>query len=768
MKPSLVFVALLAATASLAAQNMVIYDDALKGSWQDWGWAAHNYANSSPTHTNSAHSISVTCNGYDAIYMHGDTFDARPYTNLVFWANGGASGGQKLSVAAVTYSDPDPVNQPWLDLAAPLPANTWTQIVVPLSALNVAYCPNMDGIWIGIDTGSAIPTFYLDDISLQAAAPAGPNPTNFLGVDLAANRHPISPLIYGVAFATSNDLKDLNFTLNRSGGNNESRYNWLINAHNLDFDWYFESVGNSPTNSGASADEFVADSKYGGAQAAITVPMIGWAPRLGPGRSTLASYNTNKYGPQKAADPWNPQFGDGFSSTNGNKAITSNDPNDANTPVDVNFQKGYVNHLVNKWGPSTNGGVSYYIMDNEHSLWQSTHQDIHPAGPAMQEIRNDIVAYASMVKSVDSNALVWGPEEWGWPGYFWSGYDQQWSGQNNNYNQNQYPDRGTNGGWDYAPWLLNQMRQYELTNHQRLLDFFTLHCYPQSGEFDNNNVTTSEQLTRNRSTRQLWDPAYLDPSWINNYIDLIPRMKNWVSTYYPGIKIGVTEYNWGAEPYMNGATAQADILGIFGREGLDLSTRWTTPTNIYPTYLALKIYRNYDGRKSTFGDTSVLATAPNPDNVSVFAAQRGSDAALTIMVVNKYLAGATPLVLNLTNFAAGGSAQVWQLNSSNTIARLPDIPVTGNAIRVSVANQSVTLFVIPATHALNFTPGSARKDGQFEFWINGQLGESFVLQSSADLSHWAPLATNSFTNSAFHVLLPTLAAATFYRAVTPE
>ena len=34
-----------------------------------------------------------------------------------------------------------------------------------------------------------------------------------------------------------------------------------------------------------------------------------------------------------------------------------------------------------------------------------------------------------MVKSNDPNALVCGPEEWGWPGYLYSGYDQQWAGQ---------------------------------------------------------------------------------------------------------------------------------------------------------------------------------------------------------------------------------------------------------------------------------------------------------------------------------------------------
>ena len=70
---------------------------------------------------------------------------------------------------------------------------------------------------------------------------AGTNAPMSISINASANRIPISPLIYGVAFASSNQLADLNFTMNRSGGNNETRYNWQINAHNLDADWYFES-----------------------------------------------------------------------------------------------------------------------------------------------------------------------------------------------------------------------------------------------------------------------------------------------------------------------------------------------------------------------------------------------------------------------------------------------------------------------------------------------------------------------------------------------
>jgi hypothetical protein len=87
----------------------------------------------------------------------------------------------------------------------------------------------------------------------------------------------------------------------------------------------------------------------------------------------------------------------------------------------------------------------------------------------MQEIFNDMVAYGSMVKSADPNAKVLGPEEWGWPGYFYSGYDNALAASLN-YNTALYPDRGSNGGMDYMPWLLNQFRIHDSNTGVRLLD----------------------------------------------------------------------------------------------------------------------------------------------------------------------------------------------------------------------------------------------------------------------------------------------------------
>jgi len=220
-----------------------------------------------------------------------------------------------------------------------------------------------------------------------------------------------------------------------------------------------------------------------------------------------------------------------------------------------------------------------------------------------------------------------------------------------------------------------------------------VHWYPQGGEFGNDTSTTMQQL-RNRSTRSLWDPNYTDATWINDKVQLIPRIRNWVATYYPGLQTAITEYNWGAEGHINGATTQADIYGIFGREGLDMAARWTTPDASTPTYKAMKIWRNYDGNKSTFGDVSVAASAPNPDNLSAFAATRTSDGAMTVMVISKVLSGSTPVTVNLENFAAGGSAQAWQLTSANAITRLSDIAFSGSTFTASVPAQSVTLYVV--------------------------------------------------------------------------
>ena len=189
--------------------------------------------------------------------------------------------------------------------------------------------------------------------------------------------------------------------------------------------------------------------------------------------------------------------------------------------------------------------------------------------------------------------------------------------------------------------------------------------------------------------------------------DFIHRMKTAVATYYPGLKTGLTEYSWGAVDDMNGATAQADVLGIFGREGLDIGTAWFDETQFggmkqsQPAAKAFAMFRNYDGANSVFGDTNIRATVPNPDNVSAFAAERSSDGALTIVVINKQLANTANITINLANFADAGAAKVYQL-ANNAITHPADRPIAASSFTATLPAKSVTTFVIAPAVAADF------------------------------------------------------------------
>ena len=285
-------------------------------------------------------------------------------------------------------------------------------------------------------------------------------PTVTIAVNAALDLHAINPMIYGTAFATTPQLLDLNAPYNRSGGNAETTYNWQANATNHANDWYFESLPESGAGVSGAADQFVSSTLAGGAQPTLTIPTIGWVAKLGPGGTHLASFPASVYPNQTGYDPYWSQAGNGMTAAG---PITGNDPNLANQPSSPAFEQGWVQHLVNTFGNSTAGGVRYYTLDNEPSIWQSTHRDIHPTGASMAEIRDDIVNYAAMIRSVDPNAVVVGPEEWGWSGYFLSGEDQQYGSTTGNWGN--LPDKTANGGWDYLPWVLNQLHTYDRARH---------------------------------------------------------------------------------------------------------------------------------------------------------------------------------------------------------------------------------------------------------------------------------------------------------------
>ncbi|HUB52032.1 MAG TPA: glycoside hydrolase family 44 protein, partial [Terracidiphilus sp.] len=575
------------------------------------------------------------------------------------------------------------------------------------------------------------------------------NPATSVAVDANANQHPINPNIYGIGgISDTSDIKALNVTLNRIGGNNESDYNWQQDAINLDADWYFESylMDGPPVVPGAGTDNTIQNTYNAnvGAEPMVTIPMLPYIAKVQSNATSSAaslwSYSIAKYGAQVACgslaanDPYQTDAGSGCLA-NGSDVV--NDPTDAYVANSVSIQTGYVQHLISKWGLSTTStGIKYYLLDNEPSLWNGTHRDVHPNPETYQEEYNNIVAYATAIRSLDPNAKIVGPEEWTWWAMWEDGLDQK---------------NGTGSGSDYAthsdtyyyPWLLKQLYAYQQSSGIKMLDVLSVHCYDDGG------------AAANIETRELWDPSYVDPGWegsggidINGGIlDWIPLMKQWVNQYYPGLEIGCTEYSWGNDNSLTGATEQADVLGIFGLYGFDLATNWGAPPK--PGYLAMQMYRNYDGNLSTFGDTSVSAQVADPDNLSAFAALRSSDGALTVMVINKQT-GTTPVTVSLANFGTTGTAQAYQISSASQTAinSLGSVAVSNNAISFTAPSQSVTLFVIASgsvTSAPTAPTGLAASVGNGTAtltWNAGGGATSYTLsRGSSSSGPFAPIAT---------------------------
>ena len=685
---------------SAVAADLSIYDDALAAGWVDWSWdTTRNFATVSPVHS-GIHSIAVTYNAaWAGLQLHTNSaVDLSNYDRLSFWIHGGSTGNQHLRLVA----NGDGSN----DYAVVAQAGSWTQMTVPLSSLGSP--ASLTTLFWQDTTNASQITFYLDDIRLIARTgpPPPPSPPGIgppINIDASAGRHTISEDIYGMNYADEQLAKELHLPVRRWGGNSTSRYNWQNDTYNTGNDWYFENIPDDNPNpatlpDGSAADRCIEQDGRTATKTLMTVPLIGWTPnRRLENHPYDCGFKVSKYGPQiapndwtAAVDPWDTDCGSGVQA--GGINITGNDPTDTSMAIQPQFVSDWINHLVNKYGSAASGGVTYYDLDNEPMLWNSTHRDVHPQPTTYDEMRDRTYQYAVAVKSVDAGAKTLGPVLWGWCAYFNSARDGCSNGV----------DYQTHSSTPFVPWYLQQMQAYEQAHGLRIVDYLDLHYYPAAGGVSLSAAgNAATKALRLRSTRSLWDPSYIDESWISDLADggiavrLIQRMKDWVNVNYPYTKLAITEYNWGGLEDINGALAQAEVLGIFGREGLDLATIWGPPDSAQPGAFAFHIYRNYDGVDSRFGDVSVQATSGDQGVLSVYAAQRSGDSAVTAVIINKTANGLTSSV-SLAGFNPSQTAAIYQYSAADlgSIARLADQEMVGNTISRTFPGNSITLLVI--------------------------------------------------------------------------
>lgn len=536
----------------------------------------------------------------------------------------------------------------------------------------------------------------------QAGKPDRPRlaPTVSVTIDPTQDRRPLSPLIFGVNWGSDAQMNRMKWPVRRWGGTPSSRYNWQIDADNRGNDWFFlnlsyQDPGTLPD--GSAADRFIDNTRAAGSEPFMTIPILGFVAKS---RNWNYAFSITRYGPQQlnecsytGNDPpdCNPDMGNGCQPGDPNGPcvkLTGNDPLDTSVAVTPAFMAGWKAHIAGRTGLASEGGVRFFGLDNEPSLWHESHRDVHPAGISYDEYWQRVRDYAAALKNSDPAANVIGMNEWGWCGWLYSAADNCWAG----------PDWTAHGSLPITAWILKKAREYEDANGVRLLDYISLHIYPQGENVamtqDESEPTAARRL---RALKELYDRDWVSESWINDKIYLIPRMRDWRDAQYPGTKLAIGEYNFG-EGGISSALAQAEALAIFAREGADMAMRWEAPPENSLIEDAFSLFMNYDGSGSKVTGDAVRCLSSDVDAVGAYALAKPGSGTF-VLLFNKDTQVRT-VTVTVTGQAFRGSARLYRFDAATRLSSAGTVATSGGGLTLTLPARSATLAVVARAYYL--------------------------------------------------------------------
>jgi hypothetical protein len=500
-------------------------------------------------------------------------------------------------------------------------------------------------------------------------------------IDTQKDTAHISPYIWG-SNGHSFD-KPEGVAARRLGGNRLTGYNWETNASHAGNDWNHQNDNYLPWNMGIPNENdpgivmtaFHDTSLAQGAYSLLTLQAAGYvaADKGGPvAESAKAPSVRFKEIRFKKDAPFvmQPDLTDNYV-----------------------YMDEFVNFLKTKYGAANSEtGVRGYAIDNEPGLWSETHPRIHPQKATVAEMLSKTKELAKAVKSVDPGAEIFGGVMYGFSEFYNLQEAPDWA---------QYQSRGR-----YTEVLLDEMKKASDAEGTRLMDVLDVHWYPEARGINaagqkvrialSDDVSEGVARARMQAPRSLWDSTYQEDSWIGQWfspIALIPALKSQIARYYPGTKLAMTEYNYGAENHISGGIALADQFGIFAKYGVYMSNLWGEIRGYNSS--AFKIYRNYDGNFSTFGDTYVLSKTSDVENSSVYAATKG-DSALHIILINKHFTQPLNASITITHPEQFSTGRVWTFDATSTQLRqlAPITAIENKVLEYSAQPLSVTHIIL--------------------------------------------------------------------------
>ncbi|HYQ03495.1 MAG TPA: glycoside hydrolase family 44 protein [Polyangiaceae bacterium] len=612
---------------------LTIYDGKLGAGWADWGWGPHDLSSAGPA--------KIQFRGYGGIIFRHELLSNR-YGTLSFRFKAPAAWPDFLQVS-LKSSVVEDKTMPTVQISPEqieAGEDGWSKVSIDFEQLNpqgVAFDR------VSISARAAVPSDWvlLDGIVLtQADASVAASPARARNVELAVQcggaSHPISPMIYGSALGAW----DSGQTAQRIGGNPTSRSNWDLDAWNTANDWFFENV------KGTNVATLVAEAASHGAPTAVTVPILGWVAK----DTSSVGFPAAKFPRQRKFDPHRAEAGDGFAPDG--QPIEPGPPTQTSIPAPPELIGRWIRRLRDTDRARDKRAVNMYFLDNEPSLWSDTHRDVHPELLSYDELLDRTVRYATEIRAADPDPLIAGPSEWGWLGYLYSPRDLKAG-------KTLRPDRRAHDDLPLIPWYLREIAKREKATGTRLLDVLDVHFYPAADKIFGGDARTDAAgaALRLRSTLSLWDPDYKDESWIDEKIRLIPRLKEWVAMYHPGLRISIGEWNFGAEEHISGGLATAEALGRFGQQGLDFAYFWGGPKANTPTFWAFRAFRNFDGQGAHFLEESL--PTKESKQLSLFASRDVGQNHVVAIAINRDPHLAVDASIRLDSCAAPKSARAF-------------------------------------------------------------------------------------------------------------
>jgi hypothetical protein len=326
-----------------------------------------------------------------------------------------------------------------------------------------------------------------------------------------------------------------------------------------------------------------------------------------------------------------------------------------------------------------------FSMDNEPDLWSHTHAEIFPNPVTYADLWKRNHDFAKATKQVWPGAEVLGFVSYGYLGFV------------------SLQKAADADGRNFVEWYLDQAKAAEKAEGLRLIDYLDVHWYPEAEaggiRIVSEDASADVVAARVQAPRSLWDPKYEEKSWIRDAaggpIDLLHWLKARVAAHYPGTKLAFTEWNFGGGRHISGAIAVAEVLGIFGRNGVGLASYWAMSHDEPFALAGFRAFRNYDGRNSAFGDTAIASSTSNASIATVYGSIQSSEPTRTVLIVVNKATKPTKAGIKISHSSVYGTAAVYTL--SGTQAAIVEGPslraVATNAFNYEMPALSVSVIV---------------------------------------------------------------------------